>query len=358
MKTPEQLAESIDRYRTAFWNRESGVRPPVGISSDDANTPIKFLHSPFTGNVLGPDEVNGDLYMSDYNYMARDRSVVSDDLMPFSSPWRAVPWLEAMCGCPVRYSYGSLAPGHNIGTPDALALADIPSDDRWVKCHEREIKRLAASEPSDCWISPSILRGPSDILAAMRGMTEFYCDLHDCIDIIDEAAGRINNLLIDSLETHFRHVKPNMDGYVQTYGHWAPGPTYVIQEDAMGMCSPATYREVFRKYNCRVVERLGAHIFFHVHSTGYGFYRDVLSIPGLAGIEMTVEENGPRLIDMVDDLKDMLERSRLILFVYHFFEDLPEVLRQIPHDGLYLVISDKFIRSEKEFRDFVRDNWE
>ena len=86
-------------------------------------------------------------------------------------------------------------------------------------------------------------------------------------------------------------------------------------------------------------------------------YRDVLGIPGLAGLEITVEENGLPLRELVPVLQEILERSRLILFVYHFFEDLPEVLRMIPHEGLYVVISDKFIRMDDEFRRFIKENW-
>ena len=41
-----------------------------------------------------------------------------------------------------------------------------------VKYLRRQTEQLAADPPRDCWISPTILRGASDVLAALRGLTD------------------------------------------------------------------------------------------------------------------------------------------------------------------------------------------
>ena len=357
MKSHRQLTESIERYRQSFWNKTMSDRPPVGVSCEGSNTPINYLRRRFEGTELFPQDVSEELCMSDYEYMSPERRVFSDDLMPFNTAWRAVPWLEAMCGCPVRYSEGSLAPGHCTGSLEELVSRELPSNKGWYDCLERQTEMLVSTSPDDCWISPSILRGPSDILAAVRGMANFFCDLHDNITLVDKAAAQANRLLLDILDMHFRHVHPHMGGYVHNYGYWAPGKTYVIQDDAMGMCSPAMYRDVFMSYNAEIVQSLGDYILFHLHSTGIQFYHDLLTVPGLAGIEVTLEENGPRPADLVPMFRKILEQSRLIVFAYHFFEEMAGILDKIPHEGLYLVISDKFIQSEDEFRTFIEEHW-
>ncbi|MCE5249443.1 hypothetical protein LLG96_04400 [bacterium] len=357
MKSLEQIQESIDRFRRSFWDRAACDRPPVGVSSEGSNMPINYLRRELHVDELNPDDVNAGLCMSDYEYISPERRVVSDDWIPFSAAWRAIPWLEAMCGCPVRYASGSLAPGHWVDSAADLTSVALPVGGQWLDCMKKLTEDLAASVPPDCWISPSILRGPSDVIAAMRGLTGFFCDLYDNPRAVDEMASRVNRLFLDVLKLHFSLVGPKLGGYGHIYGYWAPGRTITIQEDALGMCSPDVYRAMFMKYNIELVENLGPYIFFHLHSTGFQHYRDVLRIPGLAGLEITIEENGPRLRDMIPVLREILERSRLIVFVYHFFEDLPEVLRSIPHDGLYMVISDKFIRSEDEFGAFIKNHW-
>ena len=72
------------------------------------------------------------------------RAVTCDDYMPFAAPWRGIPWLEAACGCPVRYSEGSLAPGHFVDSVDELDTFPIPAPNAWIDCMRRETERIQA----------------------------------------------------------------------------------------------------------------------------------------------------------------------------------------------------------------------
>ena len=125
----------------------------------------------------------------------------------------------------------------------------------------------------------------------------------------------------------------------------------------MGMCSPVMYRDIFMPYNTAVVEHLGPYVLFHLHTTGYRHYTHVLNIPGIAGLEMTLETIGPTLQDLVPVFREILEKSRLILHVNTGFEYLPEALRRLPREGLFLVIPDKYIPTDEAFREFISANW-
>jgi hypothetical protein len=357
MKTDAQLDESIRRFQEAFWDKQSAGRPPVGIINPGVFLPIKYLRAPLARAELLPADLDAISVPTDYAFAFARPAVSCDDLIPFSAAWRAVPWLEACCGCPVRYSTGSLAPGRCVASLAGLDAAPVPAEEAWLACLRRETERLAAGAPADCWISPSILRGPSDVIAAMRGQTNFFCDLHDGIDTIDRAAGRINELLVALLDMHFSLVRPKRGGFGHNYGYWSPGPTIVVQEDALGQCAPAVYREVFQKYNAQIVDHWGPQVFFHLHSTGMRHWRDVLAIRGLAGLQVTVEANGPPLPDLVPVLREVLEKSRLILFVDHGFDHLAAALRQLPVAGLYLLLRDDQVRNNDEFRRFVKTHW-
>jgi hypothetical protein len=70
-----------------------------------------------------------------------------------------------------------------------------------------------------------------------------------------------------------------------------------------------------------------------------------------------MEQGGPTLIDLLPVLREILEKSRLILHVDYCFEQLPQVLRKLPTDGLFLAISNLRIRSDAEFRDFLASQW-
>jgi hypothetical protein len=356
MKTAEQLAASIERYRSSFWDRRDAGRPPVGVATEANWLPITYLRSPFARERVEPQDVTENLALTEYEATGPGRAVLSDDFMPFAAAWRAVPWLEAICGCPVRFSPGSLAPAACVSHPSDLARLPFPASEAWLQRLRALTTGLVAAAPADCWVAPTILRGPSDVLNALRG-TDFFLDLYDDPAALPAAAARINRVLIDVLEMHFALVPPKLGGYGTFYGYWSPGPSVVIQEDAMGLCHPRYYREMFAALNDEIVRRLGRYVFFHLHSTGYRHYRDVLAVPSLGGLELTVETNGPSLAVLEPVLREITERTRLILFVDGYLDELVPVLHRLPRDGLYVILPDRYIESDAAFGEFVRRAW-
>ncbi len=357
MKTEAQLNRSVQRFQESFWARKSTDRPPVGVYDEDIFLPIKFLRRPFKESLVRPEDVNGDLVASEYEFGFANGAVSCDDFIPFAAPWRGIPWLEAACGCPVRYSEGSLAPCHFVESADDLDNLCIPASNGWLECMRRETERLQAQAAPDCWVSPSILRGPSDALAAMRGMTDFFLDLHDNPQAVERAASRVNQVLMAQIDIHYSIVQPKLGGYGHIFGYWAPGKTIMMQEDALGMCSPSIYRDIFMPLNAAIVKHLGSHVFFHLHTTGCQHYRHVLDVPGIAGLEMTLETIGPTLRDLTPVFREILERTRLIVHLCTGFEYLPEALRKLPREGLFLVIPTKYIPTDEAFHEFVSSNW-
>lgn len=357
MKTPAQLATSIDRFREGFWDRRPVDHPPIGIFPDRSLLPVNYLKEPFPREVVLPSDVTPALVRTDFEDMSFGRRVLSDDWIPFSAAWRAIPWLEAVCGCGVPFAEGSLSARHFVTDVHELPELPLPGNVEWIECLRQQTAYLVQTSPPDCWISQTIIRGLSDALAGLRGLSAFFLDLYDAPDIIDETAARIAELLVDLARLHIGLVEPNLGGYGHIFGYWAPQPTFVLQEDMMGMCAPEVYRDHFMSLDARIVEALGPCTLFHIHTTGYQHFRHVLQIPGLDGLQFTVEANGPRLLDLVPVFREVLEQSRLIVFVDAQFEDLGEVLRRIPHDGLYLMISDRFIPDEGSYQDFLAANW-
>jgi hypothetical protein len=357
MKPHTQLVESIQRFRDCFWERRATDRPPVGVYDESIFLPINFLRRPFTRSMVCPEDVSGELVASDYEYSFAPSALSCDDYMAFSAPWRGIPWLEAACGCPVRYSQGSLAPDHFLKSVEDLAQIPSLISNAWFNCMRHETERLESQAEPDCWISPSILRGPSDTLAAMRGMTEFFLDLQDNPNAVEKAARHVNQALMAAIDIHYSIVRPKLGGYGLIFGYWAPGKTFMLQEDALGMCSPLIYRGIFMQCNAEIVRHLGAHVLFHLHSTGYKHYSHVLNIPGIAGLEVTLETVGPTLQDLIPVFREILERSRLILQVGTGFEYLPEAIRKLPREGLFIIIPSKYIPSDEAFRAFVSGNF-
>jgi hypothetical protein len=353
MRTDHSLLESIDRFQQIFWDKKSNGRPPVGVVNTDIYLPVKYLKMPFLRNSVEPSDVNPEFVQTDYEFAFSKRPVNIDDWIPFAAPWRAIPWLEAWCGCPVNFSNGSLAPNPIYDNIQALTLAPLPARDEWFFCLQEQIQHLVSNVPNDCWVSPTILRGCSDVISAIRGMEGFFYDLLEAPDKIEGIAGRINQLLIKALDLHFSLVKSKHAGYGHIFGYWSPEPTIVIQEDVIGLCNPSVYRDIFMQFNTQVVQHLGSYVLFHLHSTGLQHYRHVLDIHGLAGIQITIELNGPPLVKLLPVFREILEHSRLIIFADNRFNELVEILPKLPNEGLYVVVPETFIKSDSEYNEFI-----
>ncbi len=357
MRSEAQLTESIERFRESFWERWASDRPPLGVVRRDVYMPSLYRSQMLSGKDLQPEDVGPQTAMTDYEFGFAERAVSCDDFIAFSAAWRGVPWLEACCGCPVHCAEGSLASGAFVESLEQLAELPIPGDNGWFACLLQQTGQLLATASADCWISPTILRGCSDVLAAMRGQAGFFVDLCDNPELVGRVAGRVNRLLIDALDRHFAMVPPKLGGYGDIFGYWAPDKTIAIQEDNMCMCASGTYREVFWGHNAEVVRHLGPCVLFHMHSAGFQHYREVLALEGLAGIQMTMDPNGPALADMLPVLQDILEHSRLILWAKQGCQGLPEVLRRLPKDGLYVIVPDADIGSDAAFLELLRASW-
>jgi hypothetical protein len=357
LKHPDQVAESIDRFRRGLWNRESVDRPPVGVTPDRSWLPVEYLKAPFPKQEVRPEDVTRSLVRTDYEDASFGRRVLSDDWLPYNAPWRAVPWLEAISGCHVPFATGSLSGAHFVEHVEDLAALPVAADNGWLECLRSQTEELVATCPADCFVSPSILRGHADVVAALRGLNGFFLDLYDAPDLVMAAFERVGSLLRDVLDMHFELVPPRLGGYGYIFGYWAPGPTVAIQEDMMGLASPDLFRDLLFEHERRLVEHLGPYTFFHVHSTGYDHYTHLLEIPGLAGIQLTVEANGPSLSSLVPVMQQILGSTRLILFVDAYFDELGQVAGQLPRDGLYVMVSDKFVGGEEAYRELLADAW-
>lgn len=358
MKELVRLEASIDRYQRGFWNRQAVDRPPLLVQPDRAWLPMNYLRAPLSTGEFQPQDISGELVRTDYEDAALHRAVTIDDWMPWSAAWRAVPWLEAISGCSVFAAQGSLAPGPWARTFDDLEHLEEHRSQAWFDRLGELTAELVATAPADCFISPSIWRGPADVLAAGRDLTTFYLDLFDEPERLAAAAMAVTDQHIEVLGRHFSKVDPHaLGGYGHIYGYWSPGPTTVIQDDVLGMCAPATFREIFLPPAAKVVESVGPNVLFHLHSTGFAHYRDVLDIPGLGGVQITVEPIGPTLEAMLPALREILERSRLLLMIDSHFDELVPLLRQLPTDGLCVTVNDRFVSSDDAFRDLVSAAW-
>jgi hypothetical protein len=74
-------------------------------------------------------------------------------------------------------------------------------------------------------------------------------------------------------------------------------------------------------------------------------------------VQLIVEANGPSLHSLRPAIQKILESTRLILSVDSHFDELVDVVKRLPSEGLCVMVSDKFISNDDDFREFLTLAW-
>ena len=105
----KQVEEKIDGYQK-FWNLETVQHPIIGFDVGGF-FPFQWfgaLREIKEKEWLQPEHLIVEKYLEDYTKLYKRSSSVNDDLIKGVSPIPAIPWIEAMLGCPVEISGESI----------------------------------------------------------------------------------------------------------------------------------------------------------------------------------------------------------------------------------------------------------
>ena len=87
------------------------------------------------------------------------------------------------------------------------------------------------------------MRGPLDVLAAMRTPQQMCLDLIEQPEEVRGLLGELTELWIAVGRAVLEVIPPFHGGYLGRMGMWAPGPAITPQNDVSTLLSPQTYGE-------------------------------------------------------------------------------------------------------------------
>jgi len=135
------------------------------------------------------------------------------------------------------------------------------------------------------------MRGPADIIAAMRGADKLPIDLLDSPDTMKRVIEDCTNAWIEVAKAQLALIPDSDDGYMdgdRGFRFWAPDRATWLQEDAMALLSPQLYHDFFLPADRRIATEFPA-IGFHLHGSALWSVDDLLSIPEMDVIELNFE---------------------------------------------------------------------
>jgi hypothetical protein len=327
------IVEAIERHR-AFWDRGRATRPLVSRSRWWSVTTAQFDWGLGRGEgVLRPEDLDVGHFRPQYGALFEGHGPLDDDLFWPAMPPTAVPWLEGMLGCPIRYS---LEGGSIAAVPPSWAAGDDPGDViealRWrpLEANPWYVKLLefvdgiAAEAGGQFAVALPLTRGPWDLVAALRGMERLYLDLYDH----PEGAARLADACADlwiAVTMRLADAIPTWHGgYVSFLGVWAPTFDPMPQDDASVSVSPELYRRVMASADRRVAQTWTNPI-FHLHSAGLQVLDDVLGLlddkgaadhagdavdgPGRRALNVDLDPSGPPVDQLLPLLAEVQDRG-------------------------------------------------
>jgi hypothetical protein len=354
MANPLDAVDKLDRYR-GFWARTSTERPLIGFSVGGW---FPFQHyramQPFRGRPgLAPDDLRPEDFLADYDGIVALWEGVEDDMIRGVSPLPFFPWLEAMLGCRVQIGTESVwAEEGGVEYPDAGRI-DFSEGNPWRQKYLAFVRMLREHFGTRIPVGIPILRGPSDMVAALRGSEQMVYDFFDQPGEFHGLAEACSDFAIGLMHAQHDITGPYVSGYlIEQLGLWAPDRISRLQEDASALFSPALYVQLLQPYDRRMGEAFPWSA-IHLHSSSLHLLDQILDVEALRCIQINKDVGNITIAEMMESFRKVQARRRSLLIRGKLsLEDLALLRNHLSPDGLYLQIVVETAADARNLREF------
>lgn len=348
--------DKLKKYR-AFWTNAPMARPLIGFSLGGWFPLQSYPRmAKFRGRrEIAANELHPEDFLADYDRLVAPWEEVEDDVIRAVAPLPPFPWLEAMLGARVQVgdeAIWALEGGFEYADLDAL---DLSSDNPWRRKYLEFVAALNNRFRDRCPVGQPILRGVSDMIAALRGASQMVFDLYDHQEQFRRLAGRCTDLLIALLAEQQGITGPFAGGYeVEQLALWAPGRIIRMQEDGSAFFSPSLYVQHLQREDERQASSFPYSV-IHLHSSSLFLLDAILNVESLKCIQINKDVGGMEVSGMLPFFKKVQQcGKRLLIRGKLDHGDLTLLRSELSPNGLYLQIVVESPAETKRFREFFQ----
>ncbi len=335
---PIPISERIARYK-AWLRREPTDRPLIGPLWEPDIPPLpEFLAHVGSSGPISPELIDPDLFLPYVERCYRRESrLVSDVITPFAAAF-GVPWVEAIAGCPVVAHPGSLWAEPIIEGYASRRPIILDRDNPWLRKLIDFTRALVKLADGRFPVALPQMRGPLDVLAAMRTPQQMSIDLIEVPHEVTRVLGELTDLWIGIAQAVLEVIPPFHGGYCTRMKMWGPGWAVTPQNDTSALISPRMYEQLVLPFDRQIVDRFPYHS-FHMHSTEHHQIDVLLTLRRLTAIQLTLEHTlgGPALDVTLAAARRVLGKKPLLLVALDT-ETAELCLRELPAAGLAVMI--------------------
>ena len=308
------LRQLIERHR-AWWNRTSCIlleqvseyTPPATAAPAPRSLPLAGGARLEEGQVLAPEQVDPAQFYPD---PPGEVTAARGDFIGGMSPPHLC-WTEAAVGCPVRLVAGG--PWAEPSPVDWRDAAGLRADPRWLSKLEAFSRLLTERADGRCPVTQPLMRGPADMLASAVGHEDALVALLDEPHAADAFLAACARIFIELAEKRLEHTPPFRDGYLSSYGIWAPGTVVRTQIDNATMLSPAMYRDQVLPHD-RAIMGAFDYSLIHLHSGCLHVVGALFDVDELQAIQVSIDHpGGPLATEVMPILERIAQHKPLIV---------------------------------------------
>jgi hypothetical protein len=338
MTDPPPLEAKLDRYRR-FWGRTPTDRPLIGFSIGGwfPFQHYRAMHPLRDRGRLAPDDLRPEAFLADYDDLPSLRAAVEDDMIRGVSPLPFFPWLEAMLGCRVQIGTESVwAEEGGVSYADCGRI-DCSDTNPWRVKYLEFVRVLHDHFGDRVPVGIPILRGPSDMVAALRGSEQMVYDLYDLPEAFHALAATCADFAVGLMHAQHDATGPYAGGYlIEQLGLWAPERIARLQEDASALFSPDLYDRLLKPYDRRMGEAFPVSA-IHLHSSSLHLLDRILDVEALRCIQINKDVGNITIAEMLESFRMVQARGRCLLIRGKLaLEELALLRRHLVPEGLYL----------------------
>jgi hypothetical protein len=269
-----------------------------------------------------------------------------------------LPWVEAIVGCPVYHRNGNIWAGHWLETYERRDEIELKPGDAWLERLLEFTDWLVDASDGRFPVSVSLMRGPLDLLSAIRGPERMCLDLFDYPEELDSILNRLTDIWIEVAHAQLARIPAFEGGYnLGLITLWGRRPGGWFQDDAVALWSPKYYR----RHLCSCEERLAGCMEttgIHLHPPALFVIEDLVAMADLDVIEVNLEEIGPTLEEMVPYLRRALESKNLVVWGDFTARDFRIMKDHLPTRGLALQVMAETPEGVRALVDEVNRIWQ
>jgi hypothetical protein len=302
-------------FHRAFWGRELTSTPLVATGIVGRYSRLGMFYHPDLPleGYFSPDMIRVDELINRYQRWFERDGILENQVFRLASVEHTVCWLEAILGCPIRYSFvhdtmWAEESADRVWPPPLPDVTTNPWFKKLIELSQAFDQAFHGRFP----IGTLQLRGATDLLGAYLGGSQLCLLAYDDPEGLQTAVSRTTELCLQVAQAQLTAIRPVQGGYFNYFQVWAPGTTVVWSQDLSTLFSPEMYGEFFLPFDRRLAG-VCQYPLLHVHTSELHCFPLWAEIEGL-NLEVTVDSTGTTLAEILP-LLDRLQEQKIALMV-------------------------------------------